>query len=73
MIVDLHRGPSVTERALVHALDLERRGISLRLDETGALRFSGPRARFTEADARAVERYRNDIKAILAYCETHGG
>jgi hypothetical protein len=69
VIVDLRHGPSVREAAIALALELERRGISLRVDHAGTLKFSGPRAQFTEADALDVERHRSDLKAIVRYCE----
>ncbi len=65
-LVVLAGGLSIPREALHTIIDLEVRGVRLELGEGDAL-FARPRALLTDADRAAVARWRQPIRAILAY------
>jgi len=66
--VILRGGLSVPLPALRLLWDLEARGFHVRQGEDGALLVS-PRSRLTPDDDQAIRTYRDELKALVAYCE----
>lgn len=64
-IVTLRGGVAVPVAALRLALDLEGRGITLRVEEDALI--IRPRQLLTEADIALLKQHRNDLKRIAAY------
>lgn len=65
----LRGGATVAEPAVLLALDLAERGVTLRVDDAGALRAS-PRERMTDADVADIRSLRADLAAIVTYCDS---
>lgn len=59
-------GFALPREALLTALDLEQRGITLELGEGDTL-FARPRSLLTDADRTALARWRQYIRAFISY------
>jgi hypothetical protein len=68
-MIALRDGLTVAEPAVLLALDLAERGVTLRVDDAGALRAS-PRERMTDADVADIRSLRADLAAIVTYCDS---
>jgi hypothetical protein len=66
--VTMASGLTLPVAAVRLALDLENRGLELRLDGDGLA--VGPRARLTDEDRCAIRHYKFHLMAIIAEAET---
>ncbi len=66
--VTLRDGPTVSARVLSALLSLERRGFRFSLAADGRL-YVRPSARLPEPDRVFVQRHRDAICEIVAYCD----
>lgn len=66
--VTLRGGLVVTVAAIELLLDLERRDCVIRRTSAGGL-FVGPRERVTTDDAVRIRLYRDEVLALVDYCE----
>ena len=67
-LVTLRGGLVVPLAALELLWELERRGCAVRREGDGML-FVGPRELVTAADAVRIRAYRDDVLALVDYCE----
>ena len=65
--VMLKGGVSVPLPALQLLWNLENRGLTVKLDDTGAL-LVGPRGRLTPRDRGAIQRNRDTLARLVTYC-----
>jgi hypothetical protein len=66
--VMLRGGLSVPLVALRLLWDLEERGFSMIADDAGLV--VSPRSRLTAIDDRAIRQHRDDLRALVQYCES---
>jgi hypothetical protein len=66
--VVLRGGLLVSIEALRLLWDFEARGCIVRCEPDGAL-FVGPRLALTDDDAAAIRQHRDELIALVAYCE----
>lgn len=64
----LSGGFVVSRDALQLLWELEARGCTVRREPDGAL-FVGPRSAMTDADGAAIRRHRDELLALVGYCE----
>lgn len=67
-VITLKNGFAVSLPALQVLWDLEARAFSLRLADDGGLVVS-PRGRITPEDDRAIRAHRDELLALVRYCE----
>ena len=67
-IITLHGGLAVRIAALELLLALEERGCAVRKEGDGTL-FVRPRELVTAADAALIRAHRDDLLALIDYCE----
>jgi len=65
--VVLRDGPAVPINALWLVWRLEERGCIFRVEDDQL--FAGPRETLTDTDRSLIREWRDDVKAIVAYCE----
>ena len=65
--VVLRGGLTVSVDALRLLWDLEERGFYMRLD--GAIPCIRPSAKLTPSDREALHAHRDEVRALLAYCD----
>jgi hypothetical protein len=66
--VVLRGGLSVSLPALQLLWALEDRRLTIRLDDDGGL-LVGPRTRLTNADRAAIRQHRDELVALVRYCD----
>jgi hypothetical protein len=67
-LVTLTGGLAVPLPALQLLWDLEARGFTLLVDDDGLI--VRPRARITPADDRAIRQHRDELIALVRYCDS---
>lgn len=67
-LTTLRGGFTVPLDAVRLLLELEDRGLRIRLDADGAV-LIGPQRHLTDADREAIRRYRDELRALIRYCE----
>jgi hypothetical protein len=68
-LVVLKGGVVVPVAAVTLLLDLERRGLSIRVDQSDGAIIYHPGRLLTDADKAAVAEYRESLRALVRYCE----
>lgn len=68
-LVTLRGGLVVPVAAVTLLLDLERRGLSIRVDAADGAIVCRPGRLLTAEDKRAIAAYRDQLRELVRYCE----